>query len=232
MDTKFKVGDRVYFVDQESEEYSDFRGKVGTVFGLGFSDGFTIGVEWGEGERSIHPPRFLVLAQHPETTYEPPIRGFAPKFDLKDTNPKDAIGSTKLPLHLVPDSAPAYMALAFCEGATKYGAFNWRVDGVRASIYMAAARRHMAKYWNGEWADSKTKVPHLASAMACMAIILDAKLVDKLTDDRPPAAPMTDLIDGMAEIVQHLQELHKDMHPRHWTIDDSDPLLGVLSEPV
>lgn len=141
--------------------------------------------------------------------------------ELKDTNPKDAIGSTKLPLHLVPDSAPAYLALAFCEGATKYGAFNWRIAGVRASIYISAARRHIAKWMNGEERDPKTGVPHLASAMACMAIILDAKLVGKLTDDRPPMAPMGDLIDSMAGTVQHLQEMHKDMNPRHWTIADS-----------
>jgi hypothetical protein len=152
--------------------------------------------------------------------------------ELKDTNPKDAIGSTKLPLHLVPDTAPAYLALAFCEGATKYGAFNWRVAGVRASIYMAAARRHMAKWWNGEEVDPKTKVPHLASAMACMAIILDAKLVGKLTDDRPPAAPLGKLIDESAEIVQHLQKMHANMNPRHWTVADSDPLLGILKEPA
>lgn len=150
--------------------------------------------------------------------------------ELKDTNPKDAIGSTKLPLHLVPDTATAYLALAFCEGATKYGAFNWRVAGVRASIYMAAARRHQAKWWNGEWADPKTGVPHLASAMACMAIILDAKLANKLTDDRPPAVPMSELIDGMEATVKHLIEMHKDKNPRHWTIADSDPLLGILTE--
>lgn len=150
--------------------------------------------------------------------------------ELKATNPKDAIGSTKLPMHLVPDSAKAYLALAFLEGATKYGAYNWRVAGVRTSIYMAAAQRHQAKFWNGEWADPKTKVPHLASAMACMAIVLDAKLVGKLTDDRPPAAPIGELIDGMSENVQHLIEMHKDMNPRHWTIEDTDPLLGILKE--
>jgi ribosomal protein S15P/S13E len=134
---------------------------------------------------------------------------------LKDTNPKDAIGSTKLPLDLVPDTMPAYAALAFLEGATKYGSMNWRVAGVRASIYMAAAKRHMAKYWNGEWADEKTKVPHLASAMACMAIILDADAAGKLTDDRPPKVDLTSLIDGMEATVKHLKELHKDHNPKH-----------------
>jgi hypothetical protein len=141
--------------------------------------------------------------------------------ELKDTNPKDAIGSTKLPIHLVPSTAINYMALAFCEGATKYGAYNWRVAGVRASIYYSALQRHLSKWWNGEWADPNTNVPHLASALACIAIILDAQLVNKLTDDRPPAAPMSSLVDSLAEVVKHLQEIHAGINPRHYTIDDT-----------
>lgn len=140
---------------------------------------------------------------------------FTPPPILKATNPKDAIGSTKLALDLVPDTMEVFAALAFTEGATKYGSMNWRVAGVRASIYMAAAKRHMKKYWNGEWEDPKTKVPHLASAMACMAIILDAGVVGKLTDDRPPQADLSSLIDGLESTVKHLKELHADHHPKH-----------------
>lgn len=136
---------------------------------------------------------------------------------LKDTNPKDAIGSTKLPLDLVPDSLSVFAALAFTEGATKYGAYNWRVAGVRASIYKAALERHLKKWWNGEWADPKTKVPHLASVIACAAIILDADLAGKLTDDRPPAIDLSSFIDSLEETVKHLKELHKDKNPKHYT---------------
>jgi hypothetical protein len=82
------------------------------------------------------------------------------KLDSKPTNPKDAIGSTKLPLNLVPDSLTAYAALSFAEGASKYGSYNWRVAGVRASIYKAALERHLKKWWNGEECDPKTKVPY------------------------------------------------------------------------
>lgn len=46
--------------------------------------------------------------------------------NLKSTNPKDIIGSDKLPLHLVPFSAIAYECLAYLEGALKYGRANWR----------------------------------------------------------------------------------------------------------
>lgn len=137
----------------------------------------------------------------------------------KDTNPKDAIGSKKLPLNLVPDSLEVYAATAFLEGALKYGACNWRVAGVRSSIYMAAHKRHVKKYWNGETYDPKTKVHHLASAIACLAIVLDAELCDKLTDDRPPKADVGGLIDGLEGTVVHLQELFKDHHPKHHTIN-------------
>lgn len=140
--------------------------------------------------------------------------------DTKATNPKDAIGSTKLPLNLVPDTLPVMAALAFTEGATKYGAFNWRVAGVRASIYEAALKRHMAKWWNGEDADPVTGVPHLASVIACAGIILDAALAGKLTDDRPPKVPMGELIDSFESKVKHLKELHKDKNPHHHTALD------------
>lgn len=139
----------------------------------------------------------------------------------KDTNPKDAIGMNKLPLDLVPDTLMLYASLAFAEGALKYGKFNWRVAGVRASIYIAAFKRHEAKYNNGEWADPETMVPHLASMIACLAIILDAKELGKLVDDRPPVAPMDRIITELEPIVLHLKELFKDHHPHQYTIADT-----------
>lgn len=138
----------------------------------------------------------------------------------KPTNPKDLIGSTKLPLNLVPDSLTIFAAMSFAEGASKYGAYNWRAAGVRASIYRAALERHLKKWWNGEWADKKTKVPHLASVIACAAIILDARSVGKLVDDRPPTADVDKLIADAEEVVKHLYEMHKDMTPHHWTVHD------------
>lgn len=138
----------------------------------------------------------------------------------KPTNPKDAIGSTKLPLNLVPDSLSAYAALSFAEGASKYGSYNWRVAGVRASIYKAALERHLKKWWNGEECDPVTKVPHLASVIACAAIILDADLAGKMTDDRPPKVPMGELIDSLEPVVKHLYEMHKNKNPYHHTALD------------
>lgn len=142
-------------------------------------------------------------------------------MSTKPTNPKDVIGSSKLPLELVPDTAVAYMALSFLEGALKYGRFNWRIAGVRASIYAAAMRRHMKKWWNGEDADPKTGVHHLASVMACCAIVLDAKLVGKLTDDRPPRADVGQLIEALEATAAHLRESMKEHNPKQYTIADT-----------
>lgn len=144
-----------------------------------------------------------------------------PLKDAKATNPKDAIGSDKLPLHLVPDSLVAYAALAFLEGALKYGQFNWRAAGVRASIYLSAMERHMRKFKSGEWADEKTGVPHLASIIACCGIILDAKLVDKLNDDRPPAMyAFSGLLDRMSIDVVEMKQLFNGFTPHQYTIAD------------
>ena len=141
--------------------------------------------------------------------------------DQKPTNPKDVIGSGKLPLELVPDTLPAYAAIAFFEGASKYGRFNWRVSGVRASIYRAALQRHLAAWWNGEDFDPDTGVPHLASVAACVAILIDAEACGTLTDDRPPAAPLGALHAELARFVPELRERFVDVQPHQYTIADT-----------
>lgn len=138
----------------------------------------------------------------------------------KDTNPKDAIGVKKLPLHLVPASGIALAALAFLEGALKYGKYNWRVAGVRNSVYLDAMMRHLHKYQNGQDVDPHTGVSHLASVIACAMIIIDAQICGKLNDDRPPRAPVDRYIDVLAEDVARLQELFKDHQPHQYTIED------------
>lgn len=139
----------------------------------------------------------------------------------KPSNPKDSIGSKKLPLELVPDTIEVEVALAYLEGALKYGRYNWRVAGVRSSIYYAAMKRHQKKWWNGENGDKATRVKHLASIIACAGIVLDAELCGKLEDDRPPAAPISELIDSADERVAHLKELFKNHSPYQYTIKDT-----------
>lgn len=145
--------------------------------------------------------------------------------ETKMTNPKDVIGSRKLHLSLVPDTLIVEAATAYVEGASKYGRFNWRIAGVRASIYIDALERHMAKYKNGEDYDPATRVKHLASVLACAGILLDAELCGKLTDDRPPRAPIGRLIEQNEEISTYVKELFKDKTPYQYTIADGEASL-------
>lgn len=128
--------------------------------------------------------------------------------DFKPTNPKDRAATNRLDLSLFPDTAVAYGALALTEGDCKYGGYNWRIGGVLASVYYAACRRHLAKWFDGEWDDPKTGVPHLASAIASIAVIIDAYEHEKLKDDRPPTScEPTELYTWAEELVGHLHEL-------------------------
>lgn len=101
-----------------------------------------------------------------------------------DNNPKTIFGVQKTPMHLVPPSAKRAMALAFKDGAAKYGPYNWREKTVSASVYYAAMQRHIDDWWDGENEAADSGVDHLAHAMACLAILIDAKLCGKLNDDR------------------------------------------------
>lgn len=142
----------------------------------------------------------------------------------KPSNPKDIIGSRKLPLDIVPDTLETMAAEAFLEGALKYGRYNWRIAGVRASIYYSATKRHMKKWWNGQNADKATRVHHLKSVIACVGIMLDAELFGKLEDDRPPCPDpdaMAELIDAMEAQVAHLKEMFAEHKPYQFTIADT-----------
>lgn len=104
----------------------------------------------------------------------------------KETNPKDSVGSGKVGLSNV--SAPVLMmvALAMEEGARKYGRHNYRVAGVKHSIYYDAVMRHMMAWWEGEDIDPDSGLPHVAKAMASLAVLLDSILYGNDNDDRPP----------------------------------------------
>lgn len=136
----------------------------------------------------------------------------------KPTNPKDAIGSDKLPFHLWPDHVSALGSLAMLEGALKYGRSNFRAIGVKASIYHDALKRHIAAWWEGEDADPDSGLPHLAHALACIAILVDAQAGGKLTDDRAYPGGHRSAIDALTPHVKRLKEKYAARHPTHYTI--------------
>lgn len=150
----------------------------------------------------------------------------------KDTNPKEGIGATKVPLSLLSPIAKAYWALAqFC-GLTKYGAWNWRLSGVRMSTYLDAIDRHRDGLLSGEWCDPVDGTPHLGNIMACCAIIADAKAAGKLVDDRPPSVDMRATYAEVEAVMPQLVEKYKDMNPRHCTIADTEVDAPIPYVPV
>jgi len=113
----------------------------------------------------------------------------------ENANPKDAIGSRKPPLHLIPPAAEIAESVVMALGAAKYEPFNWRSANVRASIYISAARRHLAQWFDGQDDDPESGVSHLAHARACLGILLDAIATGHVVDDRPPAGAASVLIE-------------------------------------
>lgn len=119
-----------------------------------------------------------------------------------DNNPKTRFGMTKPNPFLVPPASILYQSLAMDNGATKYGPYNWRGNQVSASVYVAAAVRHLLSWVDGEELDGVDPVtgemrlnekgepagsglPHIGHALACLGIIADAVETGNLIDDRP-----------------------------------------------
>lgn len=142
---------------------------------------------------------------------------------VKDTNPKDAVAQTKVPLMLLSGVAKvAWCVAQFC-GAAKYGAWNWRGTEVVLSVYLSAMERHIEGLKAGEWHDPEDGTTHLGNIMACAAIILDAKACGKLIDDRPPAnAEYRQALAEAVEQMKVIKEKYAHMKPHHYTIADTD----------
>ena len=109
--------------------------------------------------------------------------------DKKDTNPKDASGIKKVPLHCVPMKPLLEVGLAMLEGGRKYGTHNYREMGVRMSVYFDAAARHLIAWWEGEDIDPDSGVHHLMKLVADMFVLRDSMFMGNCEDDRPPRYP-------------------------------------------
>ena len=124
---------------------------------------------------------------------------YDPQQGYPDNNPKTAMGVSKAPMHLVPPVAIAYAAMAFKDGASKYGPYNWREKNISSSVYYGAAKRHMDAWWDGEENAEDSGVHHLAHAMACLMLILDSKEIDMLNDDRPSPGATAKVLERFRE---------------------------------
>ena len=108
------------------------------------------------------------------------------QLKAKDGNPKDAVGIKKVPMSVVSAPVLAEIGLAMMEGARKYGRHNYRVAGLRASVYYDACMRHMMAWWEGEDIDPDSGLSHISKALACLAVIRDSMILGNWKDDRPP----------------------------------------------
>jgi hypothetical protein len=104
------------------------------------------------------------------------------------------------------------------EGAAKYGRHNYRVAGVRASVYYDAALRHLMAWWEGEDLDPDSGLSHVTKAITSLVVLRDAMIQGQCTDDRPPcSAAFYPALNAQAAAIL---ERHKDKSPRHYTIAD------------
>jgi len=109
--------------------------------------------------------------------------------ETKQSNPKDALGIKKVPLHAVPTKPLLEVGLAMMEGGRKYGTHNYRSIGVRVSTYHNAAMRHLLSWWEGEDIDPESGVHHIVKAMASLFVLRDAMHMGMAEDDRPIRYP-------------------------------------------
>lgn len=135
-------------------------------------------------------------------------------------NPKDVVGSKKFPLSYIPLRVLCRVGLAMLEGGLKYGRFNYRAAGVRASVYFdAVVGRHLMSWWEGEDIDADSNLSHIDKAIAGLMVMRDSMLEGNFVDDRPPKGNV-----DMAELNAHaakLIERYGHIKPKHWTIADS-----------
>lgn len=110
---------------------------------------------------------------------------------LKDTNPKDAVGTKKVPLSTIPCGPVLLAGLAMLEGARKYGRHNYRAIGVRASVYYdAVVGRHIMPWWEGQDIDPDSGLNHIDKAIAGLLVLRDSMLSGNWIDDRPIRNPI------------------------------------------
>ncbi len=118
--------------------------------------------------------------------------------DKKGINPKDALGAAKVPMHLVPPASTILQALCMDDGNIKYGPYNTRMEDIQAIGYIAAAKRHLDAYMDGQDYDSITGKPHLGYALATIGLVIDAWLNGTLIDNRPVPGIGGQLLDELA----------------------------------
>lgn len=148
--------------------------------------------------------------------------------EMKDTNPKDAIGVAKWrQFAVVPLQVIWEVGVGMLEGAMKYGRHNYRASGVRASVYVDASLGHIQAWFEGQDLDPDTGLSHITKAICSLVVLRDAEMNKFLEDDRPPKVDVEGHSKRLQGIVDDMFEKHKDKSPHHYThVVDGAPYLG------
>lgn len=136
---------------------------------------------------------------------------------IKESNPKDAIGCSKVAFSTVSAPVLAEVAVGMLEGAIKYGRHNYRAIGVRSSIYYDATLRHLTAWWEGEDVDPDSGLSHITKAITSLVVLRDAMLRDKMVDDRPPGT--LDFIKVLNQKTKELLDKYEE-HKQPFTHED------------
>ena len=134
----------------------------------------------------------------------------------KDTNPKDAIGIRKGRCWgAIPALVIKEVGVGMMEGAFKYGRHNYRIAGIRASVYYDAARNHMDDWWEGEDIDADSGLSHVTKAICSLVVLRDAMINEMWTDDRPPSVDVATHREEMQRIVDAIFDRYPEPLPAY-----------------
>lgn len=136
----------------------------------------------------------------------------APTSRALGNNPKDLLGAKKPDASKVPAVAIAWESLAMMDGAGKYDPYNWRANKVIASIYVAACKRHLDLWFEGQRKAEDSGCHHLGHARACLGILLDAEATGNLIDDRPLSQGS---LEAYMAVMAEIESLIPAMYERH-----------------
>ena len=141
-----------------------------------------------------------------------------PTSQALGSNPKDILGVKKIDTTKIPAVALAWEALAMMDGAGKYDPYNWRANKVIATIYVAACKRHLDSWIEGQEEAEDSGCHHLGHARACLGILLDAQTTGNLIDDRPVVGESSSFyekaITYIASKIPAMQQRHREFHDK------------------
>lgn len=141
------------------------------------------------------------------------------QIGIKSSNPKDIQGVKKIPFHLWPETATMVGVIQMLDGAKKYGRSNYRKEGVKASVYYDAIRRHLTDWFEGEDRTTDTALRHFGGILASAAILVDAQVAGILIDDRMyPNKGYKSLRGELTKEVSRVMQMYGWANPIHYSL--------------